>query len=372
MKYLFEMMKIVEAGIAGDKNRLVAYAQQLADKAEQDGEEKSASRIRRAVSGSKSNSLQTAQLLESPRLPVDSDSRLSLADEERPSLEDVMVFLEPEAQERVDEFLRYIRGADRLIQNDVPFSPTFLLYGAPGCGKTQLARFVAASLGLPILTARLDSMVSSFLGSTAKNVRYLFDHAKSRPCILFLDEFDALAKLRDDQNEQGELKRVVVSLLQNIDLLDSGTILLAATNHPHLLDPAVWRRFTYKVEMTPPSPEQRRRMFEHFLGKYSDEKQVHVCALASQNSNGAMIRECCEGALRDAVLDAKDMVETANVLKRLLACHNISTLPNGDTDENIRRARAISERAFSYRRLSEIFGRSTGHISTLLGQDKEA
>ena len=105
------------------------------------------------------------------------------------------------------------------------------------------------------MVARLDGIVSSLLGSTAKNLRKIFQYASSMPCILFLDEFDAIAKARDDNHELGELKRVINSLLQNIDELPSSCVLLAATNHPDLLDKAVWRRFFMKLEVEIPDKD---------------------------------------------------------------------------------------------------------------------
>ena len=157
---------------------------------------------------------------------MDQESRLALADEEliRPGY--AVVFVSPDVTASLNEFIRFVVASDCLISQGVGVSPSMLLYGPPGCGKTELARYVASQLGLPQLTARSDSLISSFLGSTAKNLRVLFEHAMARPCVLFLDEFDALAKARDDKNELGELKRVVVSLLQNIDALASKTVLL--------------------------------------------------------------------------------------------------------------------------------------------------
>ena len=369
MDNLLEILKIVEGGLKGDRTTVAAYASQLADKLEKDGEKKAAARIRRAASGPALQSLEPAKLAEKPRLPVDAESRLSLAHEDLPALDNTLVLLEPDTEKSVQEFLRYIRKASQLLKHGVSFSPTLLVHGPPGCGKTQLARSVAATLQLPLLTARLDSMVSSFLGSTAKNIRNLFDHAQSRPCVLFLDEFDAIAKLRDDQHEQGELKRVVVSLLQNIDFLDSGTILLAATNHPHLLDPAVWRRFAYKLEIGLPSAPIRAQMFSYFLGDLVNRKQVPIFASASEPLSGSMVREACDGAARDAVLEGQSRVSTTNVLKRILTCQHISTSPNGNSDECIRKARAVSSKAFTYERLSAIYGRSTGYISNLLTKE---
>ena len=176
------------------------------------------------------------------------------------------VVLTAAVQERIARFLDYFRAADRLFASGVSVSPTMLLYGSPGTGKTLVARFIASELGMPLIVSRADGLISLYLGSTAKNLRLLFEHAAARPCVLFLDEFDSLAKMRDDSHELGELKRVVISLLQNIDASRREHILLAATNHEHLLDRAVWRRFAYKLQADLPGKEERTAMLEMFLG----------------------------------------------------------------------------------------------------------
>ncbi|MBV3966614.1 ATP-binding protein, partial [Bacteroides fragilis] len=101
---------------------------------------------------------------------------------------------------------------------------SLLLYGAPGCGKTSIAHYISEKTGLPLVVSRLDAIVSSLLGSTAKNLSRIFSYVNSMPCILLLDEFDALAKARDDNHELGELKRVINSLLQNIDSMSPSTV----------------------------------------------------------------------------------------------------------------------------------------------------
>ena len=135
----------------------------------------------------------------------------------------------------------------------MPFNMSLLLYGPPGCGKTSIAYYLAHRLGLPLVTARLDALISSLLGNTAKNLRRVFDFANRQPCVLFLDEFDAIAKARDDQHELGELKRVVNSLLQNMDTYCQHGVLIAATNHQELLDDAIWRRFQTVIEVPKPA-----------------------------------------------------------------------------------------------------------------------
>ncbi len=131
---------------------------------------------------------------------------------------------------------------------------TLLLYGPPGGGKTSIAKQIALETGLPLVIARFDAIVSSLLGNTAKNIRKIFDFADKKPCILFLDEFDAIAKARDNEFEHGELKRVINSLLQSIDQYSN--VLIAATNHSEILDNAVWRRFSTIIEVTKPTSKE--------------------------------------------------------------------------------------------------------------------
>lgn len=128
-----------------------------------------------------------------------------------------------------------------------------LIYGMPGTGKTQLALWIAKTLNLPVVTARLDGLMSSYLGTTSKNIGSLFDFANRFECLLLLDEFDAIAKFRADNQEIGEIKRVVNTLLQNMDMRKPNGFTIGITNHQGLLDPAVWRRFDIQIEIPLPS-----------------------------------------------------------------------------------------------------------------------
>ena len=128
-----------------------------------------------------------------------------------------------------------------------------LLAGPPGNGKTSIAEAVAAEAMLPLFVARYESLVSSFLGESASRLDDVFEYARSRRCVLFFDEFDTIAKERADQHETGEIKRVVSTLLLQIDRLPSHVIVIAATNHGELLDRAAWRRFQLRMQIAPPS-----------------------------------------------------------------------------------------------------------------------
>jgi SpoVK/Ycf46/Vps4 family AAA+-type ATPase len=137
-----------------------------------------------------------------------------------------------------------------------------LFVGPPGCGKTLCAETVAAELGLDLLRARFDGIVSSYLGETATNLRRVFGYASQQQAVLFFDEFDALGKRRDDPQEVGELKRVVSSFLQILDAHPRDKLVIAATNHEGMLDDALWRRFDEILYFARPGVEELAKLME--------------------------------------------------------------------------------------------------------------
>lgn len=367
MDYLLEISRIIDGAVKGDRAKVSAYVEQLARKLREAGDSAAADRLVRTAQQTKGAEVSPA-IAGAARLPVDSESRLALADEEWLSADDVSIVLEPAIESQIAEFVQYVHAADRLMANRVGIAPSMLIYGPPGVGKTELARYIAANLNLPLVTARSDSLISSFLGSTAKNLRLLFEHARSRPCVLFLDELDSVAKLRDDQHELGELKRVVVSLLQNIDALENETVVLAATNHHHLLDPAVWRRFAYKLQLTPPELSARKQLFELFLDGYlASESEADEFASIAEGMTGADIRHICENAIRAAVLANEPEANPVNVLRgivqrRLDTAIDFST-PDADVVHTIHE---LDSRVFTQKRLAAMFNSSEPTISRRL------
>src|SRR5687768_13509626 len=139
--------------------------------------------------------------------------------------------------------LEEFRHGDRLRRHGLEVRSKLLFCGPPGCGKTITAEAFAFELALPLFVAKLDAVISSFLGETATNLRKVFEAAADQPSVLFLDEFDALARARSDSSEHNELRRVVNSLLQMIDRHKAKGFLIAATNLEESLDSAIWRRF---------------------------------------------------------------------------------------------------------------------------------
>ena len=179
-------------------------------------------------------------------------------------------------------------NADKLIDKGLDPVRSCLIYGAPGTGKTQLALWMAKQLGLPVVTARLDGLMSSYLGTTSKNIGNLFDFANRYKCLLLLDEFDAIAKFRADNQEIGEIKRVVNTLLQNMDTRKQNGFTIGITNHPKLLDPAVWRRFDIQIEIPNPNREVLQQIIKNKLKPIRlKSSQIKFLSWLIDNGTGA-------------------------------------------------------------------------------------
>ncbi|MCH4023942.1 MAG: ATP-binding protein [Acetobacter sp.] len=179
----------------------------------------------------------------------------------RRSLDDLV--LPPEVETQIRDLVDEQQQTDLLHANSLDPRHRVLLVGPPGNGKTTLAEAIAYSLGVPFLTIRYDAVIDSYLGETAARLRKVFDFARATPCVLFLDEFDSIGKERGDIHETGEIKRVVSSLLLQMDDLPPYTVIVCASNHPELLDRAVWRRFQMRLELPQPSRKEIRRWLAH-------------------------------------------------------------------------------------------------------------
>ena len=183
--------------------------------------------------------------------------------------------------------------------------------------------------GLPLVTARLDGMISSLLGSTAKNIRKIFDFASRQECILFLDEFDVIAKIRDDKNETGELKRVVNSLIQNIDVFSKDSIIIAATNHHELLDPAIWRRFNRVLSVSKPTELEINSLIHtsidtsKFKFDISDKKIKNISSSLIGLSHSD-INTIMNNSMRSSVINEKNEITLFDILREAFLFKNHS------------------------------------------------
>lgn len=311
-----EVLRIIEGGLSRDTKKVFSYSKLLAEKLQKDGDSRMSKMI---VDTVERRYASTVTLDELSATPVDQESRMSIVDTYPPTDEAIPMVLQPAVGNRIDSFVKMIVRQSELLSKGVDIRCSLLLYGVPGCGKTTIAKYISQKTELPLVVARFDALVSSLLGSTAKNIRKVFEYAEKRPCILFLDEFDAIAKARNDMHEMGELKRVINSLIQNIDDFPSQSVLIAATNHPELLDKAIWRRFNTILEIGLPDPETIGELLNVFIGDFpntildDNKKKRKVAQLLSGKSPSA-IQTIINNAKAQSVLEGNSILMYENLL----------------------------------------------------------
>jgi len=318
-KMYTEMVKIIEGGLKGDKDKILNYATVLANNLEQQGDSSLSRKIRNILSDRKG---QLMTLDEFSTKPVDTESRLEMVEITNPTIEANNIILNRHISSEIQSFIQYYQKRDALLKAGIDSSFSILLYGPPGCGKTTVAQYIASIMNLPLVCPRLDGLISSLLGSTAKNIRKIFDYVESRECILFLDEFDVIAKLRDDKNELGELKRVVNSLIQNIDNLGGNTILIAATNHHELLDPAVWRRFSKILFLEKPNEDEIISLIKIILERtqntlMENSKKLYYLAEAFSGFSYSAIKTVLQNVIRETIINNQEFISYGEILKEI-------------------------------------------------------
>lgn len=337
------LLELTDAALSADYTRVRRVVTAIARDLEKSGHESEAKELR-ALIRKRGVPLRSSGYVET--LPVDSKSRLPLVEEH--SWPDTPIFLNENAWRVFRDFIADVQHLDDLAKKGLTTRLGLLLSGPPGTGKTLLAGHLASQLNRPFYVLRLDSVISSLLGDTAKNVRSVFDYVQGKNALLLLDEMDALAKLRDDKHELGELKRVVNTVIQGLDELDPAAIVVGATNHPHLLDSAIWRRFPYKIELHNPDTDVRSDMWRHFLFADEDnEKIAGILAVLSEGMSGADIESIGLTARRHSVIDNRP-VDIGTVAAAIVASHSgKSRLPQRqplDSDQKKSTATALKDR----------------------------
>lgn len=258
-RFRSELVQIARFGAKGDVERLKIQVMRLIRMLRAEGD--SLADMLQSVVFVEENPIQTypirsarkADMSLAEPLPTDEDTRTDLLRAEDPPVLNHPLVRGSGLQRQVSQLISERRAGKKLIDAGLRAPKAVLFTGPPGVGKTETAREVAIALNVPLLILDLATVISSLLGRTGNNIKQSFAFARRRPCVLFLDEIDAVAKKRDDDGDIGELKRLVTVLLQEIDLWPSTNLLIAATNHVHLLDSAVTRRFDQTISFPTPT-----------------------------------------------------------------------------------------------------------------------
>lgn len=334
MEHFAVVQSIVRAALAGDQAALGKQVTRLRERLEKAGAAKEAATLERLLEAVEETREMAPSRVEVSRFlvagerltrevhpPIDRETGARLCSIDFVSDGPAPIY-GPAILGTIEGLLQEWNSAAALQSVGVEPTRTLLIYGPPGSGKTVTARYIAERLGLPLITARIDGLISSFLGTTARNIANLFDFANRYACVLLLDEFDALAKLRDDPQEIGEIKRVVNTLLQNLDMRREVGITIAITNHDRLLDPAVWRRFETHVHMGEPESGAREQMIARFLRPISAEPStLRIFAYCLVGRSGADLERVCAATKRWVALsgDAHDGPALFRALSAVLA-----------------------------------------------------
>lgn len=215
-----------------------------------------------------------------------------------------MPILSSENEEKLRKFLKEQEKKLELIKIGLKPANSILLFGEPGVGKTYSATWLASILKKPLVVLDLATIMSSYLGETGTNIKKVLDYAKQNDCVLFLDEFDAIAKTRTDSRELGEMKRIVNVLLKELEEWPIGSIVVAATNHDELLDKAIWRRFDLKIHLDLPDKEARKNII---IREFKELNNINVniidlLVMVLEGENGAEIVRVCTEIKRDYVI----------------------------------------------------------------------
>ncbi|SDC64170.1 AAA family ATPase [Halanaerobium congolense] len=226
-------------------------------------------------------------------------------------LEDVI--LSEENEQVINRVLNEYFSANKLKRYNIDAKRRLLFCGPPGCGKTLTAKAIAKELNLPLLYIHMDSLISSYLGETASNLRKIFKYASQDKWVIFFDEFDTIAKNRDDKNEHGELKRSVNTFLQMLDNFKINTLLIAATNHQHLLDNAIWRRFDEIMFFDKPDKNKIKETIRKKVNIFKSDLDLDKIAGKFIGMSYAEIERIAKEAMRYCILNDKSVL-TNNIL----------------------------------------------------------
>lgn len=390
MEYFHIIQALCRSALSNPSTAILHQIERLKNALEKDGHDKEA----KSISGLLANADKTSDMAPSrimrsdiilsgeelstkTPIPVDKETSTPLAEIIFPKdLPSEPPLFSSSVTVAIESILNEWKNYDKLAEIEAKPSCSCLIFGAPGTGKTHLALWVARQIGIPVVLVRLDGLMSSFLGTTSRNIGNLFAFANKYRCILLLDEFDAIAKLRNDPHEVGEIKRVVNTLLQSLDSRRKAGFTIGVTNHETLLDPAIWRRFDVQIEIPKPSQEVLTSIIQKFSFPIEfDEIQLKFLSWSIEGASGADAEGMANWLKKSSILNSNQSL--VELIKRFATLNSgrISQdkrlLFSDSSDEEIANV-LMSDRRLSFKQkdIAPLMGTTASTLSRRISKSK--
>ncbi len=363
------ILDIIHAGFAGEPKKTELAALSLARSIKKEYPDISESIFKVVSQFSLTGSSLIRGIGNSP-LPIDNDSQLDMVSSSIPNLEqNGLPILNKDIRDQILNFLEERSKLDVLFKMNVMPTTSLLLIGPPGTGKTMLAKHIASALDKNLIILDLSAIISSMMGKTGANIKKVIQYAKQNACVLLFDEFDSIAKKRDDNNDLGEIKRVVNILLMELEDWPTSSLFIATSNHPELLDKAIWRRFDQIITLPMPEYEQRLEILE---------KELNEFLVASETSNEILkpIAKIFDGKNASDISKYTNRVKRRNLLKDEKPIISLfKEIPDIENDKKFRGefcviAKEILGDKLTVRELAEITGLSPTGVQHHLTRSK--
>ena len=309
-----QIKALLRSHMDGDDDHFYAVAMQVAAREARRGHGRLAGQLRSLIDESKSKrGLRSPLQIASPHGDL-----TSLLEARYPKDRLKHLVVPAPLGTQIERIIREQRHADRILASGLTLRRKLLLVGPPGTGKTLTASIIAGELGLPLLSIRLDGLITKYMGETAARLRQVFESTNRTLGVYLFDEFDAIGSRRGMANEVGEMRRVLNSFLQMVEQDGSRSLVLAASNHPELLDPALFRRFDDILQYELPDQVQIGKVLRTGLARKSaDGIDWPNLAMLAQGLNHADVTRVVNDILKDALMDRRERISQADV-ERLL------------------------------------------------------
>lgn len=354
--------KLIRAALNNDRKNIESIALMIGRKLKKEDPNISAEIMRiLACTNSGSDVMRSMDL--SP-VPVDRETRNRLVNLEEPVFAENPILVEAEMEE-LNQFIQERSLLNKFLEEDIVPPNSILLHGKPGVGKTYISKWLSYKLNMPIVTLDLANSISSYLGRSGQNIKSIFQYAKEQNVILFLDEIDAIAKRRDDATDLGELKRLVNVLLKELESCPVTCIVIGATNHPELLDKAIWRRFDRNIEISLPEKKQRMMLIQRGMGKRYEEIDngiIQMLVDGTEQMSAADLCKMCEHIKRRTIINPKYTI-TSCALREYCEFVGVRT-----KEQKVTVCKALKNncKKISVKKISELTGIPTSSVDRYL------